>query len=130
MAKDVCYGCGLGVETVMPTLMVYPTTSQGDIAFCEVCFERRNFGDLTIEDIETVTWFFATSYVEDEPARAVTLLEPLLERWHSPDLLSPLGRAYVRVGRLEEGKALLREALEMNPRHPYVAHDKEILGGG
>lgn len=115
----------------IPLLMfVYPSTSLGDIAFCNECFECGDFRGFTDEDVETITWYFGSGYVEDEPERAVALLEPMLQRWRSPDLLSPLGRAYVGVGRLDEGKAMLREALAMNPRHPYVAHDQEILGGG
>jgi hypothetical protein len=45
------------------------------------------------------------------------LLEPMLAKWRSPDLLSPLGRAHLGVGRVAEGRAMLREALSLNPEH-------------
>src|SRR5688572_27169413 len=100
---DRCYGCGTGMDPIvlrpgdtmpaMPTIMVYPATSKGDIAFCDRCFEGQQFSGLSSRDIETITWFFGAAYVEEQPARAVALLEPMLAKWRAPDLLSPLGRA-------------------------------------
>jgi hypothetical protein len=112
---------------VMPSMMVYPTTSKGEIAFCDRCFESRRFGALSPDDVEVITWFFGAAYAEEQPARAVTLLEPMLAKWRAPDLLSPLGRAYVRVGRIDEGKALLKEALSLNPEHAYSIGDRKLL---
>jgi hypothetical protein len=93
MVTDAYYGCARPVAVdraigMVPTLLIHATTSRGSVAFCDRCFERRNFRDLTVEDIETLTWCFGGLYVDDEPARAVTLLEPLLDRWRSPETCS------------------------------------------
>jgi hypothetical protein len=135
--KDRCYACGRNMDfvrvrfgdplPVMPTTMVYPTTSKGAIAFCNLCFDAARFGDLTADDVETITWFFGATYADDRPERAVELLEPMLKKWRTPDLLSPLGRAYLGVGRVAEGMALLREALALNPEHPYSDGDRKLL---
>ena len=135
--KDRCYGCGRGMDPVivragdplpvMPSTMVYPTTSKGDIAFCDICFEGGRFADLSPQDVERVTWFFGVGYADDRPERAIELLEPMLAKWRAPDLLSPLGRAYLGVGRLAEGRAMLREALSLNPKHPYSRGDRQLL---
>ena len=89
---------------VMPNIMVYPATSKGDIAFCDRCFEGQQFNGLSAGDIERITWFFGAAYVEEQPKRAVALLEPMLAKWRAPDLLSPLGRAYLGVGRMDRGR--------------------------
>ena len=107
--------------------MVYPATSKGDIAFCDRCFEGQQFNGLSAGDIERITWFFGAAYIEEQPKRAVALLEPMLAKWQAPDLLSPLGRAYLGVGRMDEGKALLKEALSLNPGHPYSIGDRRLL---
>jgi hypothetical protein len=107
--------------------MVYPTTSKGPIAYCDLCFETERFGDLTEADVHTITWFFGAGYADDRPERAIELLEPMLAEWRAPDLLSPLGRAYLGVGRLAEGRAMLREALSLNPEHPYSTGDRQLL---
>jgi hypothetical protein len=112
---------------VMPNMMVYPTTSKGDIAFCDLCFEAQRFVGFTTDDIEKITWFFGQAYVDDRPQRAVELLEPMLSRWRAPDLLSPLGRAYLGVGRTAEGRAMLQEALFLNLNHPWSTHDRQLL---
>lgn len=112
---------------VMPSQMIYPTTSKGSIAFCNLCFEAQRFGALTADDVERITWFFGATCADEQPERAVELLEPMLAKWRAPDLLSPLGRAYLGVGRIAEGKALLREALSLNPEHPYCRGDREFL---
>jgi hypothetical protein len=111
----------------MPSTMVYPTTSKGEIAFCDLCFESGRFDGLSTEDVETITWFFGAGYADDRPERAIQLLEPMLAKWRAPDLLSPLGRAYLGVGRVAEGRALLREALSLNPTHPYSRGDRDLL---
>ena len=111
----------------MPSIMVHPTTSKGAIAFCDLCFEANRFRDLSPGDVERISWFFGDAYVDENPHRAVQLLEPMLQRWRAPDLLSPLGRAYLNIGRREEGTALLKEALSLNPEHPYSAGDKLLL---
>jgi hypothetical protein len=111
----------------IPSIFVYPSTSVGDIAFCDLCFEDQRFRDLCDDDIEKITWFFGDAYVEDRPERAVQLLEPMLGTWRAPDLLSPLGRAYLGIGRREEGRSLLQEALSLNPNHPYAAGDRLLL---
>jgi hypothetical protein len=111
-------------------MWVYPTTSKGDIAFCNLCFDERTFVGLSADDIERITWFFGQGYADERPSRAVELLEPMLAKWRAPDLLSPLGRAYLGVGRITEGKALLREALSLNPEHPYSAGDRTLLEDG
>jgi hypothetical protein len=111
----------------MPSIMVYPSTSKGDIAFCNLCFEDRRFAGFTTDDIEKITWFFGEAYVDERPQRAVELLEPMLSRWRAPDLLSPLGRAYLGVGRTAEGRAMLQEALSLNPKHPWSTHDRQLL---
>jgi hypothetical protein len=126
---DRCYGCGRGMDPivvrlgdplpVMPSRMIYPTTSRGSIAFCNLCFEGQRFGALTPDDVERITWFFGAAFADEQPERAVELLEPMLAKWRAPDLLSPLGRAYLGVGRVAEGRAMLREALSLNPEHPY-----------
>ena len=139
---DKCYGCGMGMEPIVvqsseplpdisriPNVMVYPSTSRGSIAFCNLCFADRLFRDLTAKDIETITWFFGSHYVDERPDYAIQLLEPMLKRWRAPDLLSPLGRAYIRAGRGDVGRALLREALAIAPDHPYVAIDRKFLEG-
>jgi hypothetical protein len=113
----------------IPSIFVYPSTSKGDIAFCDLCFEERRFRDLSAEDVEKITWFVGSAYVDERPVEAIRLLEPMLARWRAPDLLSPLGRAYVKAGRTQEGRALLQEALSMAPDHPYVAIDREYLEG-
>lgn len=138
-ATDKCYGCGATMDSIVvrpgeplpriPSTLVYPSTSRGDIAFCDLCFEERRFRDLSAADVEKITWFFGSAFVDQRPMEAIRLLEPMLARWRAPDLLSPLGRAYVKAGRTQEGKALLQEALEIAPGHPYVAIDKEYLEG-
>lgn len=134
---DRCYGCGNGMDVVvvdagepfpqLPTILVYPSTSKGDVAFCDLCLEARRFRDLSADDIERITWFFGVAYVESNPQRSIQLLEPMLMKWRAPDLLSPLGRAYIGVGRVDEGKALLSEALSMNPTHPYSEGDRQLI---
>jgi hypothetical protein len=114
----------------IPSTFVYPATSKGDIAFCHLCFEEGQFRDLSAEDVEKITWCFGRAFVEERPSEAIRLLvEPMLARWRAPELLSPLGRAYVKAGRTQEGRALLQEALEIAPNHPYVAIDREYLEG-
>jgi hypothetical protein len=112
---------------VIPNMMVYLSTSRGDVAFCDLCFNERRFAGFTPDDVEKITWFFGQAYADDDPARAVELLEPMLSRWRAPDLLSPLGRAYLGVGRTVEGKAMLQEALSMNPDHPWSTGDRQLL---
>jgi hypothetical protein len=107
--------------------MIYPTTSKGSIAFCNLCFDGQRFGALTPDDVERITWFFGAAFADEQPQRAVELLEPMLARWRAPDLLSPLGRAYLGVGRVAEGRAMLREALSLNPEHPYSRGDRELV---
>jgi hypothetical protein len=134
---DRCYGCGSGMDVVvvrageplpqLPTILVYPSTSRGDIAFCDLCFEGRRFRDLSADDVERITWFFGVAYVESNPQRSIQLLEPMLTKWRALDLLSPLGRAYIGVGRIDEGRALLTEALSMNPTHPYSEGDRWLI---
>ena len=138
-----CYSCRADLEPIrvswsdflfrrrprMPSFLVYPTTSRGRIAFCDLCFEARSFRDLSENDIRTLNWFFGSAYAEARPSRAIELLEPMLEAGRGPDVLSPLGRAYIRAGRVEEGTRLLREAAEFDPNHPYVVLDKEALYG-
>jgi hypothetical protein len=112
---------------IMPSMMVYPSTSKGDIAFCDLCFEEQRFAGFTADDIEKITWFFGAGYADEHPQRAVELLEPMLSRWRAPDLLSPLGRAYLGVGRVAEGKAMLQEALSLNSEHPWSTGDRQLL---
>jgi hypothetical protein len=88
----------------LPSILVYASTSKGDIAFCDLCFEARRFRDLSADDVERITWFFGDAYVESDPQGSIQLLEPMLKRWRAPDLLSPLGRAYIGVGRIDEGR--------------------------
>lgn len=106
---------------------MFPSTSKGDIAFCHPCFQARRFRDLSAAEIERITWFFGVAYVESNPQHSISLLEPMLAKWRAPDLLSPLGRAYILVGRIDEGKALLSEALSLNPTHPYSEGDKRLI---
>jgi hypothetical protein len=113
----------------MPTRMIYPTTSKGTIAFCDLCFESKRFGTLSAQDVHIISWFFGSGYADDRPKRAIELLEPMLAKWRAPDLLSPLGRAYLGVGRVAEGAAMLREALSLNPEHPYAGGDRQLLEG-
>jgi hypothetical protein len=132
-----CFVCGRDMGPVvlrlgdalpiLPSRMIYPSTSKGTIAFCDLCFEAERFGELTPEDVETVTWFFGVAYVDDDPARAVELLEPMLSKWRAPDLLSPLGRAYLSVGRAREGLAMREEALSLNAEHPWASEDRLLL---
>lgn len=107
--------------------MIYPTIAKGSIAFCDLCFEAERFGELTPEDVETVTWFFGVAYVDDDPGRAVELLELMLSKWRAPDLLSPLGRAYLSVGRVREGLAMLQVALSLDSEHPWSSEDRLLL---
>lgn len=132
-----CFVCGRDMGPVvlrlgdalpiLPSRMIYPTTSKGIIAFCDLCFKGERFGEFTPEDVETVTWFFGVAYVDDEPERSVELLEPMLSKCRAPDLLSPLGRAYLSVGRTREGLAMLQEALSLNPEHPWSREDRLLL---
>lgn len=55
-----------------------------------------------------ITWFFGVAYVESNPRRSIQLLEPMLTKWRTPDFLSPLGRAYIGVGRIDEGRPCSR----------------------
>src|SRR5947207_2465095 len=111
---DACYGCGGAssgayvVDIVLPNgeimhsprAWVNAQTSRGVITFCNNCFEEQNFRGLSPEDIATISWYFAEFFVEREPLRAVELLEPFLLSWgRVPDVLSPLGRAYIAIGR-------------------------------
>ena len=111
----------------IPSRMIYPTISKGTVAFCDLRFESKRFGALPAEDVDTITWFFGAGYADDRPERAIELLEPMFAKWRAPDLLSPLGRAYLSVGRVAEGKAMLREALSLNPEHPYSRGDRPLL---
>jgi hypothetical protein len=138
-----CYSCGSDMEPIrvrwsdfllrrrprMPSILVYPTTSRGLIAFCDLCFETQAFRDLADDDIRTLNWFFGVAYAEGKPARAISLLEPMLQDGRAPDILSPLGRAYISAGRIEEGTRLLREAAAFDPNHPYILLDQEALRG-
>ena len=139
-----CYGCGAidgayVIDIVLPNgeirhsprAWVCPQTSRGDIAFCNNCFEGQNFRDLSPKDIETIRWCFAELFAEHQPSRAADLLEPFLLKWgRIPDVLSPLGRAYIAMGRRAEGIELLREAAAIDPIHPYHLIDAEFLNVG
>ena len=135
--SDRCFQCKRGMDPiviqpgdpipVMPSILVYPATSQGNIAFCDLCFQKQQFAGFTADDVERITWFFGEAHVDGHPERAVELLEPMLSRWRAPDLLSPLGRAYLGVGRVAEGKAMLQEALSLNPEHPWAREDRQLL---
>lgn len=133
-----CYGCGridrdvvlieFEGETVTEVqIFIHASTSKGEIGFCSECFEGRRFDGFTPEDIVILNWHFGSAFVEANPKRAIELLDPILTRWRTPDSLSPLGRAYIQSGRIDEGRALLLEALSHFPRHPYVAQDRAIL---
>jgi hypothetical protein len=111
----------------LPSILVYPSTSKGNIAFCDLCFEAGRFRGLSADDVERITWFFGAAYVESSPQRSIELLEPILPNWRTPDLLSALGRAYIGVGRIDEGRALLSEALSRNPTHPYSEADRRLI---
>jgi len=112
----------------MPNSVIYPTRFKGSIAFCNLCFESQRFGDLSADDVETIKWLFGAGYADDQPERAIELLDPMLAKWRAPDLLSPLGRAYLGVGRVAEGRGMLQEALSLNPKHPWSRGDRELLG--
>jgi hypothetical protein len=71
--------------TRIPNVLVYPSTSRGQIAFCNLCFANQRFRDLTVKDVETITWFFGSHYVDERPDYAIELLEPMLKRWRAPD---------------------------------------------
>ena len=137
---DTCYGCGatnsgtyfvqiVGVNARRtPRAFASQNTSHGEITFCEVCLEERNFRDLTSEDIDVLSWNFGSMFAEIEPSRAVDLLEPLVAKWNrSAEVLSPLGRAYMALGRRDQGRHLLAEALQFEPNHPDSARDRSIL---
>ncbi len=128
---DVCYGCGTVnegeyiIEIVganarrSPRAFAYQSTSRGEIVFCDVCLEEHRFRDLTSEVIDAISWNFGSMFAHNEPSRAVALLEPLVPKWQrSAEVLSPLGRAYIALGRREEGRSLLAEALQSEPNHP------------
>lgn len=132
---DRCYGCGAqNISYVINDqfrAFAYPQTSRGRIAFCNVCFDEARFRDLTAEDIDVLSWNFGETYAEHDPRRAVSLLEPLLEKWmRSAEVLSPLGRAYIALGRTPEGRLLLAEALAAWPNHPNATGDRRLLGDG
>ncbi len=111
-----------------PRAFASQSTSRGTIMFCDVCLEERRFRDLTSEDVDVISWHFGSMYADLEPARAVDLLEPLVEKWQrSAEVLSPLGRAYIALGRQAEGRAMLAEALASWPNHPNAYHDRSIL---
>jgi hypothetical protein len=137
---DACYGCGASnsglyvVEVIgrnvrrSPRAFVNQRTSRGNIVFCEVCLEESRFRDLTAEDVDSVCWSFGSMFAEVEPARAVALLEPLVEKWQrSAEVLSPLGRALIILGQREYGRSLLAEGLETWPNHPTAAGDRTVL---
>jgi tetratricopeptide repeat protein len=134
---DGCYGCGIvndeyvieivGAPSRRPHAFVYQITSAGKVIFCDVCLEEGNFRDLTPEDRDLISWSFASTLAEHEPERAITLLEPLVEKWdRTAEVLSPLGRAYIALGRRNEGRSLLEEALRSWPNHPNAEHDKSL----
>jgi|SRR6266511_2477724 len=137
---DGCYSCGasntgeyfvqiLGVNARRsPRAFAHQNTPRGEIVFCEVCLEEQNFRDLTSDDIDVLSWHFGSMFAEIEPSRAVHLLQPLVAKWNrSAEVLSPLGRAYVALGRQSEGRSLLAEALQAEPNHPEAARDRSIL---
>jgi hypothetical protein len=71
----------------LPSILVCPSTSKGNIAFCDLCFEAGLFRDLSADDVERITWFFGAAYFESSPQRSIELLEPMLAKWRAPDLL-------------------------------------------
>ena len=141
---DACYGCGsingdYVIDIILPTgetkhsprVWIYPQTSRGVITFCNNCFEEQNFRQLSPEDVESIHWHFAELFVESQPRRAAEMLEAFLLQWgRVPDVLSPLGRAYIAMGRRVEGLTLLREAATKFPEHHYRLIDAEFLNGG
>lgn len=137
---DACYGCGIVQDDEyvreivgMPSrrsarAAVYQNTSVGKITFCEVCLEEQNFRDLTQKDKDLLAWSFGSMFAELEPERAIALLKPLVEKFQrNAELLSPLGRAFIAVGRVNEGRAWLEEALRSSPNHPEAARDRSVL---
>jgi hypothetical protein len=137
---EACYGCGIVVDGLYvveiigvpsrrtPRAFASQDTSRGNISFCDVCLEERRFRDLTAQDIDAISWNFGSMFAEIEPERAVSLLEPLVTKWQrSPEVLSPLGRAYLALNRSVDGRALLVEALESYPNHPWAQLDKAVL---
>src|SRR5262245_55714360 len=73
--------------------------------------------------------FGAVYVVKGEPDKAVELLEPGLQTCRAyglqhwlPTLASPLGAAYVRLGRIDDGLNRLREAVDLGARLGLPAH--------
>jgi tetratricopeptide (TPR) repeat protein len=58
--------------------------------------------------------------INREPEKAVPHLEPAFERMKEmPDVHYYLGRAYLKTGQAEKGKALILKTIEMDPRFQY-----------
>ena len=136
---QTCHGCGFLISNLLrpveryggriPRFFIYAETSRGEIAVCDLCFDSEvGFRELNENDKAVVRWHFGCAFADEDgdPARAIEILLPLLAESRVPDILSPLGRAFLLFGRREEGIALLQESLEYRGS-PYRKVDEELL---